>query len=349
MKDKILNEIIENTKKLMSYKTIKENYNEFIEAHKYIKEQLKDFYIEEYTINNYQNLVISNTKDKHLDIIFCAHLDVVPADSYEGKIVDDKLYGRGSIDMKGQLSVVISLLKNNKTNKKIAFIITSDEEIGGACCEEIMKNYTADLAVVPDASSDFNLIIEEKGLLQIEVTAKGISHHASEPTKGENAILKLYDIYNEILKIYPIPKEDEYLPTVNLSKIIGGKANNAVPDEATMTLDIRNNKEITHEEILKNIKSISSVSSIKILNQGNIFQVDPNNPKIKDYMENANKILKREVKLEKCHATSDGVYFSEKNIPTILTNPKGDDWHGPGEYVEIESLYTLYELFKTLL
>ena len=30
----------------------------------------------------------------------------------EGKIVDDKLYGRGSIDMKGQLSVVISLLKN---------------------------------------------------------------------------------------------------------------------------------------------------------------------------------------------------------------------------------------------
>ena len=63
MKDKILNEIIENTKKLISYKTVKEKYNEFVEAHKYIKEQLIDFYIEEYMINNYQNLVISNTKE----------------------------------------------------------------------------------------------------------------------------------------------------------------------------------------------------------------------------------------------------------------------------------------------
>ena len=40
---------------------------------------------------------------------------------------------------------------------------------------------------------------------------------------------------------------------------------------------------------------------------------------------------------------------SEKGIPTILMNPIGANWHGPNEYVEIESLYTLYEIFKTLL
>ena len=46
---------------------------------------------------------------------------------------------------------------------------------------------------------------------------------------------------------------------------------------------------------------------------------------------------------------SDAIYFSEKNIPTILMNPKGANWHGKDEYVEIESLYTLYKIFKTLL
>lgn len=82
MKEKITNEILNNTCKLIKYKTIKENYQEFDKAYEFIKKQLKKYYIKEYTINNYKNLVISNTIDTNLDIIFCAHLDVVPAESY---------------------------------------------------------------------------------------------------------------------------------------------------------------------------------------------------------------------------------------------------------------------------
>lgn len=82
MKDKILNEILNNTIKLIKYKTIKDNFKEFDKAYDFIKKELNNYNIKEYTINNYKNLVISNTKDNNLDIIFCAHLDVVPAESY---------------------------------------------------------------------------------------------------------------------------------------------------------------------------------------------------------------------------------------------------------------------------
>ena len=82
MKDKILNEIVNNTIKLMKYKTIKNEYNEFDKAYNFIKNKLEKYNINEYIINNYKNLVISNTNDKNLDIIFCAHLDVVPANNY---------------------------------------------------------------------------------------------------------------------------------------------------------------------------------------------------------------------------------------------------------------------------
>lgn len=82
MKDKILNEIVNNTIKLMKYKTIKNEYNEFDKAYNFIKSKLEKYNIKEYIINNYKNLVISNTDDKNLDIIFCAHLDVVPANNY---------------------------------------------------------------------------------------------------------------------------------------------------------------------------------------------------------------------------------------------------------------------------
>lgn len=82
MKDKILNEILNNTIKLIKYKTIKENYKEFDKAYNFIKKELKEYNIKEYIINNYKNLVISNTEENNLDIIFCAHLDVVPTESF---------------------------------------------------------------------------------------------------------------------------------------------------------------------------------------------------------------------------------------------------------------------------
>lgn len=251
--------------------------------------------------------------------------------------------------MKGQLSTIISLLKHNNTSKKIAFIITSDEEIGGYCCKEILKDYNANLAVIPDASSNFNLVVEEKGLLQLELTAYGTTAHASEPYKGDNAILKLINLYNELLEIYPIPKHNEFKTTINLSKLNGGTATNMVPGLATMTLDIRFEKSDSVESILNNIYKLKKDIKIKVLDQGPVFQVNEHLPIMQEFINNAEKVLKEKIIIEKCVATSDAIYFSEKNIPTILMNPKGAYWHGPNEYVEIESLYTLYEIFKTLL
>ena len=82
MKEKITKEILNNTIKLIKYKTIKNEYKEFDKAYDFIKKELKNYNIKEYIINNYKNLVISNTQENNLDIIFCAHLDVVPANTY---------------------------------------------------------------------------------------------------------------------------------------------------------------------------------------------------------------------------------------------------------------------------
>lgn len=82
MKDKITQEILNNTCKLIKYKTIKNEFKEFNKAYDFIKKELKNYNIKEYIINDYKNLVISNTKENNLDIIFCAHLDVVPANAY---------------------------------------------------------------------------------------------------------------------------------------------------------------------------------------------------------------------------------------------------------------------------
>lgn len=180
--------------------------------------------------------------------------------------------------------------------------------------------------------------------------SKGVTSHASEPYKGINPIIKLMDIYYKLIEKYNMPKdENDFKTSINLSKINGGKANNMVPSEANMVLDIRFTKEDKPEDIINYIKEISKDINIKVLDMGPVFSVNHKLKSIKKFLYETGKILNKEVEIKKCVATSDAIYFSEKNIPTILMNPKGDYWHNPNEYVELDSLYTLYEIFETLL
>ena len=59
--------------------------------------------------------------------------------------------------------------------------------------------------------------------------------------------------------------------------------------------------------------------------------------------------MKKEPEIVSSEATSDAIYFSDKKIPTILTNPIGGFAHGPKEYVEKQSLYELYKIWKEIL
>ena len=101
--------------------------------------------------------------------------------------------------------------------------------------------------------------------------------------------------------------------------------------------------------LIDSIKNICGDSKVKVLDYGPTFHVDRNNLFVSKFIDDSKKVLGKCVEVGKCLATSDAIYFSEKNIPTILINPRGNYWHNLKEYVEIDSLYTLYLLFKMVL
>lgn len=344
MKENIINKL----KELLKYKTIEQNPEEFTKIFEYIKQTTSPkLNIQEYTFNNKKSLVISNNKSKKQDIIFCTHIDIVPSTSYEYTEDENNIYGRGTIDMKGSVAVCLELLNNIESPYKIALFITSDEEIDGNCVYELLKIYNTKLAIVPDGGTNFQLIKEEKGLLQLELSIKTKSAHASQPFNGENAIVKLFDVYNNLISKYPLPKSTkEYITSINLSTIIGGNATNQVPDNASMKLDIRNISTDTKEDIIKLIKEINHNIDIKIILEGNVFKTNIDNPSIQKYLNICKKHLNKEIKIVGCESTSDAIYFSNKNIPTIIMNPKGYYPHCENEYVEKDSLLILYNIYK---
>ena len=73
------------------------------------------------------------------------------------------------------------------------------------------------------------------------------------------------DIYNKIIEIYPIPKDDnDFITSVNLGNISGGDYINRVPAFAKMGLDIRYIPTDTPDSILENIKKIDDKMDIKV-------------------------------------------------------------------------------------
>ena len=345
MKDEIVNTL----KDLLSYKTFEENKKEFDNIFEYIKNKYNNLYISEYEFNGKKSIVLSNTDSKKLDIIFCGHVDVVHHDTYDFTEDNDNIYGRGTIDMKGSVAVLLEVIGNIKTNNKIAVFITSDEEIDGNCANMLSKMYDAKLAVIPDGGSDFELISDEKGLIQLEIIAKTKPAHAAKLYDGENAIIKLVNVYEKIISKYPIPKSSsEYITSVNLSKLNGGKSNNQVPDYASMVLDIRYVSK-DKDEILNYIKNIDKDVCVKVLTIGSAFTTDLDNKYVKKYLDACKDVLKRDIVIKGCETTSDAIYFHDKGIATVIMNPKGGNPHCENEYVNKESLYTLYKIYEKLL
>lgn len=342
-------EILDILKKLMNIDSYSGNYKSIDKVFNYIKSIMsKSLDIKMYEFNKCKTMVISNTVDKNLDIIFGVHIDVVPNDEYKFKKDNKNVYGRGSIDMKGAVSVILNLLNNNTYSKKIALIITSDEEIDGNCMKQILKEYNTKLAIIPDGGSNFDLIKEEKGLLQVKVSIKTKSAHASKPFDGVNAITELFRVYNELITKYPLPvNEDDYKTSINLSTICGGKNNNSVPDTCSMVLDIRHINNDKKEDIISYIKSFGV--DVDVIASGSLFKTDINNSFIQNYIGVCEKVIGRKVKIKSITSTSDAIYFSDKDIPTIIMNPDGGNPHCPDEFVSIDGLVKLYKIYEEFL
>lgn len=138
-----------------------------------------------FAATNYDNYVVAVDFDPALEtgLDILAHLDVVPAgngwsvtDPFTMKIVDDKVYGRGTVDDKGPGLCAFYAMKaikdcGIKLKKNVRLILGSDEECGSRDLAHYFKTEkSAPYSLSPDAN--FPLINIEKGGLHITFTSK---------------------------------------------------------------------------------------------------------------------------------------------------------------------------------
>jgi putative selenium metabolism hydrolase len=131
-------------------------------------------------------------------LLFDAHMDVVqPAgewrtDPFGGEIVDGRLYGRGSTDMKGALAAAIcgvsAAAKSGRLTRQVAVSATVLEEtLEGAALGAVVENLRPEQVVICEPSN-LTIKLGQKGRAEISLTIEGIPAHAAFPDRGKNPI-----------------------------------------------------------------------------------------------------------------------------------------------------------------
>ncbi len=227
------------------------------------------------------NLVARKKCSKEPVTIY-AHTDVVPAGenwNYNpaGEIAEDKIYGRGTSDMKGSIASLITALEiMNHLEIEPAFdinvVLCTDEEIGGY--PGIL--YLARKGYIPkdghvlclEGTQDPKILLCTAGSIDITITATGKSAHSGSNFMGINALEEMIPVLNELLKLKrkvekreteiprePHPGSPKYVsPMFNISMINAGIKSNIVPEKCRAVINRRYTYKENYEEVVKEIQ-----------------------------------------------------------------------------------------------
>jgi succinyl-diaminopimelate desuccinylase len=228
-------------------------------------------------------------------LVLNGHLDTYPIGNpaawkhgpLSGEIVDGRLYGRGSADMKGGIAALIETVKIYATHLRpfpgeIVLALAGDEErMGELGTQWLIDNVPAvkgDGVIVADVGSPTSIRLGEKGMIWLDLVATGRQAHGAHVYAGANAIDRLTDALVELRGLEkitvntppetatvidaasritgadPWPARDVMTRiTVNTGTITGGVSSNLVPGEARAGLDIRIPLGISTAELETNI------------------------------------------------------------------------------------------------
>lgn len=152
--------------------------------------------------------------------------------------------------MKSGIAAIISAVSDidfQNLKKGIKIYLTYDEEIGFSGIKDVLK-YEKDFpsTIIVGEPTNNEIVAGSKGLMEYEISFKGVKTHSSTPEKGKNAIMSAVSFINELNEFYEVDikshknlKFDIPYTTMNIGKIEGGSGINSVPDFCKILVDFR--------------------------------------------------------------------------------------------------------------
>lgn len=279
-------------------------------------------------------------------ILLNSHIDTVkPVNGWRKqpftpKVENGKLYGLGSNDAGASLVSLFQTfryLSAIEQRYNLIFLASCEEEISGKNgIESVLPQLPPITFGVVGEPTEMNPAIAEKGLMVLDVTARGKAGHAARE-EGENAIYKVLDDINWF-RTYRFPLESSLLGPVKMSvtQINAGTQHNVIPDVCTFVVDIRSNEFYTNEALFQEITSHICCETKARSFRLNSSSIDINHP-----------FVQKAIELGKTPFGSPTLSDEAlMNFPSVKIGPgKSSRSHTADEYVmlaEIEEAIRMY-------
>jgi acetylornithine deacetylase len=379
MQNKIIEEAFPETLKILAelikFQTVSGSSN--IELIEYCEEKLSKLGAESFkTFDDKKlraNLFSTINGKKKLNgggIILSGHTDVVPASTkdwasnpYIASERNNKVFGRGSCDMKGFIACTLALapyFANQDLKKPIHFSYTYDEETacqGAPVMLKELKSRKINCSVcIVGEPTNMKAIQAHKGCYEYSTHFLGLAGHGSAPDKGVNAVEYATKFINKLMELREKlkerqPKNSVFTPpytTLQIGRIKGGIARNVIADQCTVDWELRpvvfeDGEFVNHvmdsyvkDTLLPEMKKTYINSSIKKEIIGEIVGFD------KEEKSDAVNLICNLTGDNSRHVVSFGTeagLFQELGISTVVCGPGSiEQAHKTDEYVSYDEL-----------
>ncbi len=302
-------------------------------------------------------------------VVLSGHTDVVPVDGqpwdtdpWEVVEKDDKLYGRGTADMKSFSAIGLSLIPEMLAadmKHPIHFALSYDEEVGllGAptMIQEIKDLVPTPAAVIVGEPSDMQVVEGHKGVAVFRTEITGHEAHSSQPHLGTSAIMAAGRLIAKIREMTERRKAaasstSPFMPpytTMSVGLIEGGTAANILARRCTFMWDAR----VVPGDEIKAIREEFDAEAKAVLAE--MREIAPecdittetlaDGPPLMPQAENAaaelaHKLTGSNGRYSVAYGAEAG-QFQQAGFPTVICGPGSiDQAHQPNEFIKISQV-----------
>lgn len=301
------------------------------------------------------NLLASIGPEREGGIVLSGHTDVVPVDGQEWTSDpfvlaqrDGRLYGRGSSDMKGFIASSLAAVEQWRElalRRPLHFAFSYDEEIGCFGAHSLVERIIAKLprpafAIIGEPT-DMRIGVAHNGVTGARTSFRGVAAHASDPSRGVNAIDAAADFVHFLRGVAASPQLRGQGCTFNVGQIAGGSATNIVAERCSVRWEYRTTAGESAKVIQKAIDDYLKGGTLTAIEIASEIELDV--PQFVSGVPAATLDLLTgfgaKLPLTTLPFGSEAGIFERSSIPSVVCGPGSiDQAHRPDEWIACTAL-----------